>query len=247
MKVIFLDVDGVLNSEQFARLRNRRPYLRERFGRPLAAIIRTILSWLPGKLDDSNWWSRFYLFNLTDHCNFCTIACANLEYVLEEVPDAYIVVSSVWRSWGMEYLKKILARNGIDPSRVKGRTGSWERVPSEAELGRKAERGDQISAWLSFHEDRVKGIPLPADCKARDELSAEPITHFVVIDDDSDMTTVMDHFVKTDSRLGLTLYDADKARNMLGQTCRCSAAKDNRSEHYKWCPDYVEPPTVEKA
>lgn len=63
--------------------------------------------------------------------------CANLNKILTEVPDAKIVVSSSWRVYGLEGVKDILAKSGIDSSRVIDITGR--------EMG---ERGHQCVSWI---------------------------------------------------------------------------------------------------
>lgn len=39
---------------------------------------------------------------------------------------------------------------------------------------------------------------------------------FIIIDDDSDMCHLLDHLVRTDCQLGFTIYDYNKALQMLG-------------------------------
>lgn len=70
-------------------------------------------------------------------------ACHNLNSLLDRVPDLKIVISSAWRIWGVEYVKQVLTKNGVDSSRVIDRTGS--------ENGK---RGYQIQCWL----DRNPGV-----------------------------------------------------------------------------------------
>ena len=211
MKILFLDFDGVLNSKQQAIWHRRRPGARERFGRPLARLVGYAIDFLfkfqvfP-RLRAR--WTEFYLLHLTDHCSFCPIACSNVQYILDEVPDAYIVVSSVWRSWGLKNLRKILARNGIDPTRVVGRTGAWEDGGDQ--------RGDQIKAWLDRHEQVVTWCQWRAGpWYGIDEAPFEVVQAFAVLDDDSDMVAVRANFVKTDYHLGCTVRDAERVIELL--------------------------------
>ncbi len=70
--------------------------------------------------------------------NFSSAACANLNSLLKKVPDLKIVISSAWRMWGLEYMKEVLKKNGIDESRVIDVTGNEDGI-----------RGYQIQCWLN--------------------------------------------------------------------------------------------------
>lgn len=91
MKILFLDIDGVLNN-----------FKERNFGE-----------------------------------KFSPAACGNLKDLLNRVPDLKIVISSAWRIWGLEYMKKVLENNGIPSSRIIDVTGR--------EVGI---RGHQIQCWL---------------------------------------------------------------------------------------------------
>jgi len=79
----------------------------------------------------------------SDDDNFSPSACSNLNSLLSSIPDLKIVISSAWRVHGLEYMKKVLSKNGIDAQRVIDLTG-WEN----------AQRGHQIQFWL----DRNPGV-----------------------------------------------------------------------------------------
>lgn len=103
MKVIFLDFDGVLNSQGSFVYETQ---LRERFAAkskeqgekgPQGPVNQTL-------------------------CNVCT---ANFQLVLEQYPDVQIVISSTWRElFSIDWLKEKLASYHIDSSRVIGITPS---------------------------------------------------------------------------------------------------------------------------
>ena len=73
---------------------------------------------------------------------FSKAACKNLNRLLDEVPEAKIVVSSSWRQHGLEFCKKLLQTHGIDSTRVVDITGN--------EVG---SRGMQVKTWLQRHSE----------------------------------------------------------------------------------------------
>lgn len=79
----------------------------------------------------------------TDPELFSPAACSNLNSLLHKVPELKVVVSSAWRMWGLDHVKKILEKNGIDSSRVIDITGNERGV-----------RGYQIQCWI----DRNPGV-----------------------------------------------------------------------------------------
>jgi hypothetical protein len=200
MRVIFLDFDGVLNSEQEVRYKHRYRHtgLKNRVRNALAAAWNKLCrpSFLRQRGYEGIMSINFYLYYLTDHCEFCPTACNNVQEILDEDREAFIVISSVWRSWPRPYLKAILKRNGIDPSRLLDITGDGMSLigPNPHAYERKT-RGAQIQEWLNQHPN---------------------VLDYVIIDDDSDMLIEqMPHFVQTSSQHGLMLKDAKRAMKIL--------------------------------
>src|SRR5579875_2015565 len=117
---------------------------------------------------------------------FCKVACANLQLLLDEIPDAKIVVSSRWRiRKDPQDLKSLLhSMAGVDPARVIDRTTNFGGRP----------RGHEIADWLEKHSE---------------------VKSFVILDDDSDMDPVMDYLIQTSALNGLTMKDAQMARDIL--------------------------------
>lgn len=73
---------------------------------------------------------------------FSKPCCDNLKSLLNKVPDLKIVISSAWRMWGVEYVSGVLAKNGVDGSRVIDVTGQEN-----------GNRGHQIQCWLDRNKD----------------------------------------------------------------------------------------------
>lgn len=127
MKVLFLDIDGVLNSAQSARFwhRNRDQKLWE----------NELYEGWEGSL-------KGYLAQ-----EFCPIACQNLTMILEELSDLKIVVSSTWRiGETVESLKKILSFSDLVSNAIISTTPVHRDDP----------RGLEIQAWLDEHKNHGK-------------------------------------------------------------------------------------------
>lgn len=109
----------------------------------------------------------------------------NFNKILKEVPEAKIVISSSWRRHGLEYVKDMLKDNGIDEKRVIGMTP--EHQPST--------RNRHLEEWIDEHKD---------------------IDQFVILDDESHhMDLLMKKLVKTNSWVGITETEADRAIELL--------------------------------
>lgn len=77
-----------------------------------------------------------YLHRYNDE-TFSPSTCKNLNILLEKDPDLKIVVSSSWRMWGLDYVRKVLDKNGIDSKKVIDITGNEN-----------GNRGHQIQSWM---------------------------------------------------------------------------------------------------
>ena len=161
MKVIFLDIDGVLNSVDW---------------------MKTIApnSWKAGdgetQLDPA--------------------AVLRLDRVAKE-SGARIVISSTWRKiYRCGAIAGFLRRRGFT-GEVIGETPDFSRLePCErGTVDGRFERGHEIQAWLDEHPQ---------------------VTHFAILDDDSDMAHLADHFVHTRHPSGLTDAHIPQLLKLLG-------------------------------
>lgn len=132
---------------------------------------------------------------------------ANLNYILREVPDALIVISSAWRYMiledsmtlsGFEYL---LLTHGVDcKNRLLGYTEADDKLPIHTD--------DNYYKWGL--EQRVKQIQ--SYLKKNQEYIWQSRIKYIVIDD---LPLDIDNFVKTEPHIGLTHQLAVKAVKIL--------------------------------
>jgi hypothetical protein len=202
-KIIFLDMDGVMNSHQSM-------YLYRRF---FGVKDSWFEKYRPGSTDAY----RSY------EDEICPIALSNLSYILEEFPDARLVISSTWRrgrtqQWFTDlfkYFKLTTNRqcyycdgegkySGGSPCKRCKTTGRIEHpAPEEVVVGMTPvmsgkDRGDEIQAWL-------------------DETDLT-VDNFVILDDDSDMAHLREthHFVQTQGEVGLDWHAVEKILKLFG-------------------------------
>lgn len=158
MKVIFLDFDGVLNSAASFVMETR---IRKDLPKGSLCPVNQTLS------------------------NVC---CSNLQYILEAVPSAKIVISSAWRTmFELDWLKAKLASYGIDSTRVVDATPHSFSGP----------RGREIQQWLEAHPQ---------------------VKEFVILDDNYIGGGFTEkEIVTTTWTVGLTLTHALQAIKILGE------------------------------
>ena len=162
-KVLFLDIDGVLNTQDWhSRMTKDTP--RDEFG------------WV-----------------------FDPVAVENLAHIVKET-GASIVISSSWKFLGMEKLRKMWKNRNLPGSilDITPNTVSDEMLQNanldEMELG--VCRGNEIKEWLSRHKSEV--------------------SNYVIIDDFDDLLPEQeDHAVITNTLIGITESDAEKAIMIL--------------------------------
>lgn len=109
---------------------------------------------------------------------FCPIALSNVEELVRRIPDVKIVVSSTWRM--AETVETL--KKILAPAKLVS-----DAVIDTTPIFREGPRGDEIQDWLNRHPE---------------------VTHYVIIDDDSDMLdSQKNNFVKTSSMHGFQYAD----------------------------------------
>jgi len=199
--LIFLDIDGVLNTVQEVVLNSRKDKkLFYRFKYWIGEIVYIFLKKITLDRESLlNWYYGFYCPYFTNQHSFNIYACSNLLYILEKT-NADIVVSSTWRHAGLKNMKILLKQNGIPEERVVGVTTSKD-IPCDCEYEKRKDpkygcsRGHQIEAYLKEN----------------------PCDNFIILDDDNDMGRLSNRLIQTDSFNGLLITEADKAISMLNK------------------------------
>ena len=164
-KIIFLDIDGVLNTKEWhSRMTKDTP--KDEYG---------------------------YAFD--------PVTVKNLAHIIDKT-GADIVISSSWKFYGVAKLRKMWEIRNL-PGTILDITPNT--ISDEMLLNANLEefqlgvcRGNEIKEWLSRHKGEV--------------------SNYVIIDDFDDMLPEQeDHAVLTDSLIGITGSDAEKAIMILNR------------------------------
>lgn len=155
MKVLFLDFDGVLNSELFFkyRLKNKLNFKFFKF-----FGIPKLYHWLTDAHDHEKW-----LLSMIDKK-----AVKLLNDVVEET-GCKIVISSTWRkvNGDYQYLETLLKKKGFKGEVIDATPVLW------------TERGNEVLEWLSEHPNVTNYIIVDDDSDFSDE---QKLKHFVWTD-----------------------------------------------------------------
>jgi hypothetical protein len=188
-RLVFLDIDGVLNSDKTFILAGAWPNLEVDheadmgyFGGPRAKVVKAPYVKYPEGIDK-------YAVGLLNKLLVAT--------------NAHIVVSSTWREGVDIYsLRLVLGAMGVDPTRVIGKTPEF-----------RGNRGEQIFDFLQgIKEKRYYTGPdfFVQNGRLIQSLSKVPVTveSYVILDDINDfLPQQMKDVVLTDGREGLSLDD----------------------------------------
>ena len=159
MKIIFLDIDGVLNCET-AYKSGECNYVK--------------WYWEDGREDH--------------HQSFYSKSKAVLNKLIEET-DAKVVVSSTWRSSGIEFMKKVWELEGMK-GEIIGITPNFRGDIDGYSIPRGCEIDYYIKNDLDFgHINWDKAVQ-------REYMEKSGVENYIIIDDDSDMLyNQRNHFV----------------------------------------------------
>lgn len=167
MKILFLDIDGVLNSELW-----------------FTWAHYCITHQAQDKIFTGKDEEERYVDHMIDER-----LIANLNRIIEGT-GCEIVLSSSWRSWSQKENDKLNAQ-----LKRKGLLKEFISVTPRLSSGI---RGEEIKKWLEDH------------------CGEYSIDSYCILDDDSDMLEHQkEFFIQTDSYIGLTNADAEKAIEVL--------------------------------
>lgn len=129
MKVIFLDIDGVLNSaasfNSESRFRDRHPEM---------AIV--------GPINET----------------MCRVCTANFQEILFHFPEVKVVISSTWRNlFTLDWLKQKLESYGIDGSRVIGKTEGDDFGERGSEIKQWLDEHPEVKTYVVLDDNHIGG------------------------------------------------------------------------------------------
>ena len=156
---------------------------------------------IDGVINTKEWHSKMTKDTPKDEYGYAfdPIAVANLAHIIDKI-GADIVISSSWKFYGVPKLREMWKKRNLPGTilDITPNTISDEMLLNanldEFQLG--VCRGNEIKEWLSRHEDII--------------------SNYVIIDDFDDMLSEQeDHVVLTESLIGITEWDAEKAIKIL--------------------------------
>jgi hypothetical protein len=167
MRIVFLDIDGVLNNQLWAQEIGGYGHGTSRDGEPTVKSLK----WDPN-------------------------AVAALRKAIDAT-GAKIVISSSWRGYGKEAVRKwqeMFAVYGWPEAPVIGETPDLTRQLGKSDIYVSVKRGQEVEAWLAGHP--------------------EPVEAFVCVDDDQDFLEGQP-LAGIDNRYGMQWHDANRIINIL--------------------------------
>jgi hypothetical protein len=192
VKIVVLDIDGVLNSHVFFETRKKSGD--DPINAETEAITDQLLGLMPTtrgrglskEKSEEERRKKLLGFVRMDLRNLDPAGIALLNDLLHR-SGAKVVVSSVWRfNHTIEGLSILLRARGFV--------------------------GEIIGLTPDFQGDRVRGLEI------QDWLERHPeVTSFVIIDDDSDMDPLASRLVKTSFKTGITPETVERALSLLSR------------------------------
>ncbi len=169
MKVIFLDIDGVLNVEVFINA-FWEVCKQAEIKRPEAKVLRKDIM-------------RDQFGTL-----FCPTATSRLKAIIDKT-GAKIIISSTWRLSGLQFMQDLWKHRNL-PGEVIGITPSFrrDRTPEEEEMSHeiRAERGREIEYYLSIHPEIEAYVIIDDD----NDMLPSQASNFVRTDECYGITTI---------------------------------------------------------
>ena len=197
MKVIFLDIDGVLNhegmAEQLDEQHRRRGCVNRYSNRDYDTGVHCNCYALENQIDP---------------------ACVTRLNALIERTGAVVVISSSWRKTFMNFeMQGVLQRFGFKGSVLDNTPDlpndeEWKEITRGTRWTGHIERGHEIEEWILCHDHSPWGAV---------GMSTR-IDAFCILDDCSDMARVRTCLVQTDDRVGLTDRDAVLAEAAMARS-----------------------------
>lgn len=198
MKLIFLDIDGVLNTQNDMRARHILK----------SVLIKRYEGNLNRNLDAIGSDSFGHLFDET--------AVRYLEALIEST-KAYLVLTSTWRYPGLQKCSDMWKKRSL-PGKIIGITPCGKYRVSDETYGdsyRTTERGWEIKQFLN---DIKKGeVPKDFIHPAFINLACE-VESYVILDDDRDMLPEqMENFIQCHPLYGFGFREYQQAVSILGE------------------------------
>lgn len=161
----------------------------------------------PESIDESGFWT------LTERC------IKNLQLILEAIPEAEICISSSWREGSVSKTKETLRSHGMPEAvldRISGETiKAYHYVTKGAAMS--IPRGVEIKQWIDHNVcSGGNGVYELGNNLPYEKKFLNIHYSYVILDDDADMLLSQRfNFVGTDSNVGLTVDDAERAIKIL--------------------------------
>ena len=159
-KIIFLDIDGVLNTEVFVRC-----YLQ---------TLKHI-----GEIKGESFMKK-ELSDIIPHDHFgalfCPVSCGFLEHIIQET-KADIVISSTWRFSGLKHIRELWEHRNLPGNVIDVTPHMRSNSINEIDLSFKerAERGNEIKEWMKRNDFTGNYVIIDDD----DDVLPEQESHFI--------------------------------------------------------------------
>ena len=153
-KILFLDIDGVLNSRQLFLMKDEKEP--DGANTPFEAD----LNFMQSHIDPHNVW--------------------NLKYILDQVPDLYVVFSSSWRdAFTMPQFHTILFGHNLNPNRFIGKTPRKLSSSRANEIHMWLQDNSFSGKWCTLDDHPIFDLENPEKCL---EIQTDPWLGLTVLD-----------------------------------------------------------------